>query len=234
MSRPPAAIASAEGCASARPGGAAEPAGQADAAGRSGLLRERARGGVALQDGDRVGVLGGRDTASRRRARSRARRRRRAHAGGAHAGVVAAADAGLVSAELQQRAAGRVDRERGDRVGVASGDVQAAAVGGDRERGRAEQADAGGAAAEATGPHAAGRALELHQRAGVDVARERGHRVGDGRGRIQVATAGRERDLRDAAQPERVTAAAGRRGDTAERTGRLGQLTRLRVALGTS
>ena len=190
---------------------------------------ERARRRIALQDGDRVGVLRRRverQPVGRDRERVGARERASGRAG---AGVVAAADAGLLAAELQQRAAGRIDRERRHGVGVTAGDVEAAPVGGDRERARAEQSDARGAAAEAARAHAPGCALELRQRAGLHVAREAGDRVRDRRGGVEELAARRERDLRHAAQAERVGAAADRGGDAAERAGELGQGAGLRI-----
>ena len=147
-------------------------------------------------------------------------------------GVVAAAHAGGLAAELEQGAADRVDREGGDGIRVAPGHVQAAAVGRDRERRRAGQADARGAAAAATGPHAAGRPAQLRQRAGRDVTRECGHRSRDGRDGVEMAPVRRQRDLRDAAQPERVAAArAGRGRDASEDAGELRQRAGLGVAL---
>ena len=168
---------------------AAEAAGEADAAGRAGLLRERAGRGVALQDGDGVGILGGRVQRRRRRARWRAHRRPRARG----RRCMSPASPPRMQACLPPSCSsappvGSIAND-GDGVGVAAGHVEAAAVGRDRERGRAEQADAGGAAAEAARAHAPGRALELGQRARLDVTREAGDRVRDRRDGVEVAAA---------------------------------------------
>ena len=128
---------------------------------------------VALQDGDRVGVLGGRvERRAVGRDRERVDARERAAARHAPASSPPRMQACLPPSWSSAPPVGSIEND-GDGVGVAAGDVEAAAVGRDRERGRAEQADARGAAAEAAGPHASGGALELRQRAGREVTRER-------------------------------------------------------------
>ena len=212
--------------------GAAETAGEADAAGQAGLLRERSGGRIALQHCHRVDVLGGRidDRAVGRDGECVGAEQRAAVE--ARAGVVAAAHAGALAAQLEQRAADRIDRERGNGVGLLAGHVQAAAVGGDHQRGGTGEADARGAATVAARPHAAGRAAQLRERSGLGVTREGRHGSRDGRDGVEVPAVGRERDLRNAAQAERMAAArAARGGDASEDAGELRQRARLGVTL---
>ena len=150
--------------------------------------------GIALQHRDRVGVLGRPRRAWRRPARSRAHRRPASARPERQAPGSAPPRTQAWRPPSWSRAPPVGSSENdGDGVGVPPGHVQAAAVGRDRERGRAEQADARGAAAAAAGPHAAGGAAQLRQRTGLDVTREGGHGARDGRDGIEMAAVGRER-----------------------------------------
>ena len=202
MSRPPGAIAIAVGCAERAAGGARRGRRRGGCS-RSGRAAARARPWSASrwQHRDGVGVLGRRHRASRRPGAIASASTPASARPERHAPASAPPRTQAWRPPSWSRAPPVASSEKEAMASASrAGHVQAAAVGGDRERGRAEQADARGAATAAAGPHAAGGAAQLRQRTGLDVTRERRHRARDGRDGIEVTAVGRERHLRDAAQ----------------------------------
>ena len=222
MSRPPAAIASAEGCASARPVVQPRPParrmqpvgpGCCDSAPVVASRCRIATASASLAAAYSVGAVG--------RDRERVDAGERA-AGRAHA--PASRRRGCRPACRRAAAARhRSDRSRTRRRRRRPGRPRRGCGRRARSRARSRRAGRRPRRSRRGRPGARSRRrLELRQRAGLDVTREAGDGARDRRDGIQMAAVGRERDLRDAAQAERVAAAADRGGDAPERARRTG------------
>ena len=138
--------------------------------------------------------------------------------------------AGGFRRQLPQRPAFLVAGEGGDRVAVARGRVDGAAVGTDRDRVGAVEADRPGAAFGAFGGDAAGLAFRLEQLAGLLVAAEDRDRVALGGGDVDVLAVGadddrpRAHERARAGQGPRRTAAGARLGAVDQAAALAGQL----------
>ena len=121
-------------------------------------------------------------------------------------------DAATSPGELAQRAGLRVAREHGEAAGA--GDVDAAAVGTQRERTRATEVATGRAAISRGATNAAVSAVQLAQNAGAAIAPEGGDSTGVANRGIDIPTVTSGHQARDLAQrPARLALPRAALGD---------------------